>query len=144
MFVNCKKVKRACCGTMLTLLLSALQAASLTCNRISLCSREFLKLALLLTRPNTLCWFSAYSKTANGLYTCAIKLSPLNNELRLPDYCHIQSPFWQDVMQVPGRQEPQLELKPIHQSCKRLSESTVQVPFTRAFILHPHIWPFCK
>lgn len=58
--------------------------------------------------------------------------------------CHIQSAFWQDGMQVPGWREPQLELKPIHQSCKRLSGSTVQVPLTGDSILHPHILPFCE
>lgn len=127
-------------GSVLASPLSASQAASLTCNRIFLLSGIFQPWALSRHFPTLVVRrFSVYSKMADRLYACAIKLSPLNNEPRLPDGCHVQSPMQQDVMQLPGRREPQLELKPIHQSCKRLSESTAQVPLRRAFILHPRI-----
>lgn len=74
------------------------------------------------------------SKMPKWLYSREMKLSLLNNELWLPDSCQVPSQFWQDMKQVPGRREPRLRLKPIHRHSKRLSESTAQVPLTRAFI----------
>lgn len=118
---------------MLALLLAALQAAFLICQ-----TWEFFNSGFELTLPKHSVLRLPLFKNG-GIYACAIKLSPPNNELQLPGCCHIQSSFWQDWMQVPEWREPQFELKPIHQSCKRLSGSTVQVPLTRAFILHPHI-----
>lgn len=73
-------------------------------------------------------------KMPKWLYSSQMKLSLLNNELWLPDSCQVPSRFWQDMKQVPGRREPRLRLKPIHRHSKRLSESTAQVPLTRAFI----------
>lgn len=128
-------------GSVLASLLSVSQAASLTCNGIFLLSGIFQPWALSRHFPTLLVDSPFIQKMADRLYACAIKLSPLNNEPRLPGGCHVQSPMQQDVMQLPGWREPQLELKPIQQSCKRLSESTAQVPLRRASILHPHIWP---
>lgn len=60
-------------------------------------------------------WGERGFKTVILLHTREMELSPLNNELQVPGSCQGPSESWQGARQVPGRQEPQLRLKPIHQ-----------------------------